>query len=63
MAVGTIEKDGQEEKDDDTTPILPVTNALNYVNKLKRLIVYFYNADETLRHFNKKLSLLKNIKQ
>jgi hypothetical protein len=31
-----------------TTPILPVINALDYVHELRRLISFFYNTDETL---------------
>jgi len=30
--VTTREKESKEEKEDDTTPILPVTNALDHVN-------------------------------
>jgi hypothetical protein len=43
----------EEESEDDTTPILSVTNELDHVNNLRRLIASFENADETSYHLNK----------
>lgn len=37
----------------DTTQIIPVTNALDHVYDLRRLIASFDNTDETLHHLNK----------
>jgi hypothetical protein len=58
----------EEEQEDDTIPILPVTNALVYVLQLRRLISSFDNADETLSILNKVENFLysksaKNAKQ
>ena len=44
--------------------ILPVVNALDYVNELRRLVASFDDADESLNHLNKIENFLysKNIK-
>jgi len=51
--VASIEEESEKEEEDDTTQILPVTNALDHVNELRRLIASFDNADKTLQHLNK----------
>jgi hypothetical protein len=57
-----------QDEEDDTLPILPVTNAFDHVNKLRKLIAYFDNAYETLHNFNIIENLLyskhiRNVKQ
>ncbi|XP_025197514.1 tigger transposable element-derived protein 6-like [Melanaphis sacchari] len=51
--VSTIKEESEKEEENDTTQILPVTNALDYVHELRRLIASFDNADETLQNLNK----------
>jgi len=52
--VTTREEKNEEEKENDLQHRLhPVTNALDRVNELRRLIACFDNADETLHHVRK----------
>ncbi|KAE9528840.1 hypothetical protein AGLY_012415 [Aphis glycines] len=62
--VTSIDEESEDEEEDDTTPILPVVNALDYVNELRRLVASFDDADESLNHLNKIENFLysKNIK-
>ncbi|CAI6362923.1 unnamed protein product [Macrosiphum euphorbiae] len=62
--VTSIDEESEVEEEDDTTPILPVVNALDYVNELRRLVASFDDADESLNHLNKIENFLyaKNIK-
>ena len=39
--VTSIEDESEEEEEGDTTQILPVTNAFDHVNDLRRLIAFF----------------------
>jgi hypothetical protein len=48
-----LEEESEEEEEDYTTPILPVTNALDYIHALRQLISSFDNADGTLQNLNK----------
>jgi hypothetical protein len=62
--VTSIDEESEDEEEDNITPILPVVNALDYVNELRRLVVSFDDADESLNHLNKIENFLysKNIK-
>ncbi|KAL4126942.1 hypothetical protein QTP88_011140 [Uroleucon formosanum] len=62
--VTSIDEESEDGEEDDTTPILPVVNALDYVNELRRLVASFDDADESLNHLNKIENFLysKNIK-
>ncbi|KAL4107604.1 hypothetical protein QTP88_017928 [Uroleucon formosanum] len=62
--VTSIDEESEDEEEDDTTPILPVVNSLDYVNELRRLVASFDDADESLNHLNKIENFLysKNIK-
>ncbi|KAL4148098.1 hypothetical protein QTP88_002400 [Uroleucon formosanum] len=52
------EEKSEEEEEDDITQILPVKNALDHVNDLRRLIASFDNANETLYRLNKNENFL-----